>query len=115
MKRVVLVRTLGPRNAGAALRAVANFGPAELWFAAPKRPSLFVHPDFAAMAHGVENVRDKIRVAATLEEALAECTHSIAFTARARLAQPERLARVRRRRARAVRRPRPARRARVRR
>lgn len=84
MKRVVLVRTLGPRNAGAALRAVANFGPAELWFAAPARASLFAHPDFAAMAHGVEDVRGKIHVAASLEEALAECTHSIAFTARAR-------------------------------
>jgi TrmH family RNA methyltransferase len=45
---------------------------------------MFVHPDFSAMAHGVENVREKIRVAATLEEALAECSHSIAFTARAR-------------------------------
>jgi tRNA/rRNA methyltransferase/tRNA (cytidine32/uridine32-2'-O)-methyltransferase len=84
MKRVVLVRTIGPRNAGAALRAVANFGPAELWFVAQQRASLLVHPDFSAMAHGVENVRDKIRVAATLDEALADCTHSVAFSARAR-------------------------------
>jgi TrmH family RNA methyltransferase len=83
-KRVVLVRTAGPRNAGAALRAVANFGPAELWLVAPARPSLLAHPDFGAMAHGVENIRDRIRVVATLEEALAESTYSIGFTARSR-------------------------------
>ena len=57
MKRVVLVRTAGPRNAGAVLRAVANFGPAELWLVAPDRPSLLVHPEFEQMAHGVEHVR----------------------------------------------------------
>ena len=30
MKRVILVRTAGPRNAGSALRVAANFGPCEL-------------------------------------------------------------------------------------
>lgn len=84
MKRVVLVRTAGPRNAGAAMRAVANFGPAELWFVAPERPSLLVHPEFEQMAHGVENVRERIRVVDTLEEALADCTLTYGFTARAR-------------------------------
>jgi TrmH family RNA methyltransferase len=84
VKRVVLVRTAGPRNAGAAMRAVANFGPAELWFVAPERPSLLFHPEFEQMAHGVENVRERIRVVATLEEALADCHRSWGFTARVR-------------------------------
>ena len=84
MKRVVLVRTSGPRNAGSVMRAVANFGPAELVFVAPQRRALFVHPDFVQMAHGVENVRDRIQVVATLRDALQDCTHSIAFTARPR-------------------------------
>ena len=84
MKRVVLVRTIGPRNAGGALRAVANFGPAQLWFVAPVRPSLLIHPEFVQMSHGVENVRDRIRVVDRLDQALADCTGSYAFSARAR-------------------------------
>ena len=71
MKRVVLVGTAGPRNAGMVLRAVANFGPAELVFVAPARPSLLVHPEFDQMSHGVENVREWVRVVDGLEEALA--------------------------------------------
>jgi tRNA/rRNA methyltransferase len=84
MKRVVLVRTNGPRNAGSVLRAVANFGPAEYVLVAPQRKSILVHPDFTMMAHGVENVLDKLRVVATLAEALEDTTHSVAFTARPR-------------------------------
>jgi TrmH family RNA methyltransferase len=84
VKRVVLVRTVGPRNAGSVLRAVANFGPAELCLVAPQRRSIFVHPDFTMMAHGVEDVRARIRVVATLSEALEDATHSVAFTARPR-------------------------------
>lgn len=83
-KRVVLVRTQGPRNAGGVLRAVANFGPAELWMVAPARPSVLTHPDFEQMSHGVENVRERVRVVDSLAEALADCTSSIGFTARAR-------------------------------
>lgn len=84
MKRIVLVRTMGPRNAGMVMRAVANFGPAELWFVAPDRPSLLIHPEFDQMSHGVENVRARIRVVETLDEALADCHLSLGFTARAR-------------------------------
>lgn len=84
MKRVVLVRTQGPRNAGMALRAAANFGPAEAWFVAPARPSLLIHPEFVQMGHGVENLRERARVVGTLEEALADCTSSVGFTARVR-------------------------------
>ncbi len=84
MKRVVLVRTQGPRNAGLVLRACANFGPAELFLVAPARPALLLHPEFVQMAHGVENVRERVSVVATLDEALADCTASVAFTARPR-------------------------------
>jgi len=84
MKRVVLVRTAGPRNAGSVLRVVANFGPCELVLVAPEKPSLLVHPDFEQMAHGVEDIAAKVRVVPTLAEALAECTASVGFTARAR-------------------------------
>ncbi len=84
MKRVVLVRTQGPRNAGLALRACANFGPAELVLVAPARPALLLHPELVRMAHGVENVRERVLVMPSLDEALADCTASVAFTARPR-------------------------------
>ncbi|MEZ5978571.1 MAG: RNA methyltransferase [Planctomycetota bacterium] len=84
MKRVVLVRTSGPRNAGSVVRAAANFGPAEIVLVAPARPSLLVHPEFEQMAHGVEGGASKLRVVDTLEEALADATHAVGFTARVR-------------------------------
>lgn len=84
MKRVVLVRTRGPRNAGMALRATANFGPAELCLVAPDRPALLLHPDFVQMSHGVAGGAERVRVVASLSEALADMTDSVAFTARAR-------------------------------
>jgi TrmH family RNA methyltransferase len=84
MKRVVLVRTAGPRNAGSVLRAAANFGPCELVLVRPEKPSILLHPDFEQMAHGVPEAARRVRVVATLSEALADCTHSVGFTARAR-------------------------------
>jgi len=84
MKRVVLVRPAGPRNVGSVLRVAANFGPCELVLVRPEKPSMLVHPDFQQMAHGVEDVAAKVRVVASLSEALAECTASVGFTARAR-------------------------------
>jgi tRNA (cytidine32/uridine32-2'-O)-methyltransferase len=84
MKRIVLVRTAGPRNAGSVLRAAANFGPAELVLVAPEKPSTPVHPDFEQMAHGVEDAAARVRVVPTLAEALADCTGSVGFTARKR-------------------------------
>lgn len=82
--RVILVRTQGARNAGLAARAVANFGPAELYFAAPVDPSLFQTCEFYEMAHGVKNSRTRFPIVATLDEALADCTDSYGFTARMR-------------------------------
>lgn len=84
MKRVVLVRPSGPRNAGSVLRLVANFGPCELVLVRPERPSVLVHPDFEQMAHGVEDIAARVRVVDSLAAALEECTGSIGFTARTR-------------------------------
>jgi TrmH family RNA methyltransferase len=84
MKRVVLVRTSGPRNAGSVLRLVANFGPCELVLVRPEKPSLLIHPDFVQMAHGVEDVAARVRVVDSLSAALEDCTASVGFTARPR-------------------------------
>lgn len=84
MKRIVLVRPQGPRNVGSVLRVVANFGPAELALVRPDRRSLLVHPDFTQMAHGVEEIASKVVVHDCVLDALADCTGSFGFTARAR-------------------------------
>ncbi len=84
MKRVVLVRPSGPRNVGMILRVARNFGPCELVLVAPARPSILVHPEFEQMSHGAEEAREQIVVLGSLEEALADCSWSVAFTARAR-------------------------------
>jgi len=84
MKRVVLCRPLGPRNVGSVLRAALNFGPAEVWLVAPPKPSILIHPDFVQMSHGVSDVEQRVRVVATLEQALADATSSVGFTARPR-------------------------------
>lgn len=84
MKRVVLCRPEGPRNVGTVLRVAQNFGPTELWLVDPLLPSMLIHPDFEQMSHGADEARKAIRVVETLEEALDECHHSVAFTARVR-------------------------------
>ncbi len=84
MKRIVLVRPLGPRNVGSVLRITANFGPAEIVLVRPARPAVLLHPDFTQMAHGVEDIAAKVRRVETLEEALEDCTRVFGFTARAR-------------------------------
>ena len=84
MKRVVLVRTLGPRNVGSVLRACTNFGVEDLVLVAPQKASMLVHPEFLQMSHGVEEQLGKVRVTQTLAAALEGTTRSIGFTARAR-------------------------------
>jgi tRNA/rRNA methyltransferase len=83
-KRVVLCRPAGPRNVGMVLRACDNFGPCGLYLVAPERPALLEHPEFEQAAHGVARIEEKLRIVGRLEEALAECTHAVGFTARAR-------------------------------
>ena len=84
MIRVVLCRPAGPRNVGMILRVCQNFGPCELYLVDPGLPSMLVHPDFVQMSHGVPDAENKIRVVATLAEALADCTVVVGFTARVR-------------------------------
>ena len=84
MKRVVLVRPRGPRNVGSCLRLLANFGGSELVLVRPEHPAVLRHPDFVQMAHGVGGIGERVRVVACLEEALADCTATYGFTARAR-------------------------------
>ncbi|MCP3917545.1 MAG: RNA methyltransferase [bacterium] len=84
MKRVVLCRPEGPRNVGMILRIARNFGPCELALVAPERASILVHPEFEQMSHGADEARAAVLCFDTLQEALAECTSSVGFSARVR-------------------------------
>ena len=84
MKRVILCRPEGPRNVGMIARICQNFGPCELALIQPQKPSMLVHPEFTQMSHGADQVREGIRLFDSLEEALADCTASVGFSARVR-------------------------------
>jgi len=73
--RVVLVRTSHPGNIGAAARAMKTMGIKQLRLVRPKR---FPHADARAMAAGAHDVLESARACASLEEALAGTTYSVA-------------------------------------
>jgi tRNA/rRNA methyltransferase len=77
--RIVLVRPSNPENLGAAARAMRNFGLAD-WAIV----ELATH-DFAAarrVAVHAEDLLDRPRLCATLEEAVADCAWVVATTSR---------------------------------
>jgi tRNA/rRNA methyltransferase len=79
--RVVLLRPSHPGNIGAAARAMKTMGITQLRLVRPKR---FPHPDARAMASGALDVLESARACASLEEALAGTTYSVALSARER-------------------------------
>jgi len=79
--RVVLLRPSHPGNIGAAARAMKTMGITQLRLVRAKR---FPHPDAQAMASGALDVLESARACASLEEALAGTTYSVALSARAR-------------------------------
>jgi len=79
--RIILLGTTHPGNIGAAARAMKNMGLAELTLV---RPKYFPHEDASARASGAEDVLERARVVATLDEALADCTWVAGASARSR-------------------------------
>jgi tRNA/rRNA methyltransferase len=79
--RVVLLRPSHPGNIGAAARAMKTMGITQLRLV---RPKCFPHPEARAMASGALDVLESARACASLEEALAGTTYSVALSARAR-------------------------------
>lgn len=86
--RFVLVRTSHPGNIGAAARAIRTMGLKRLSLVAPHK---FPHAEALALAAGADEVLDKAAVAATLVEAVADCTLVLGCTARKRVVQLEEL------------------------
>ena len=79
--RVVLVGTTHPGNIGATARAMKNMGFTDLVLVEPR---YFPHEDATARASGAEDVLERARVVATLDEALADCHYAAAASARNR-------------------------------
>jgi tRNA/rRNA methyltransferase len=78
---VVLVEPQLGENIGAAARAMANFGLAELRLVKPQQR--WPNPKAKMMASGADRILDRAQVHDTLRSAIADCTLVFATTARA--------------------------------
>ncbi len=83
---IVLSRTSHPGNIGSAARAMKTMGLSRLVLVSPKS---FPHPEAETLASGAGDLLAQARVVETLDEALADCTYSLAVSARARDLGPE--------------------------
>ena len=82
--RIVLVRTSHPGNIGGVARAMLNMGLTQLTLVAPR---LFPDEQATSRAVGAERVLETAVVVETLEQAIADCTHVLATSARPGLRQ----------------------------
>lgn len=79
--RIVLVATRHPGNIGSAARAMRNMGLRDLALVAPHR---FPDPEATSLASGADDLLASASIHATLADAVADCDHVIATTARVR-------------------------------
>ena len=79
--RVVLCRPSHPGNIGAAARAMKNMGLEDLRLVAPRD---FPAPEARWMAAHAVDVLERAQLAASLEDAIADCVGAYALTARPR-------------------------------
>ena len=84
--RFVLCRPSHPGNVGAAARAIKAMGFRDLRLVAPER---FPAPEAQWMATNAFDVLESAVVHATLEEAIKECVHAFALSARSREWSPQ--------------------------
>ena len=82
--RVVLVQPTHPGNIGAAARAMANMGVAELVLVQPRD---FPSPEATARAAGADHILDNAVVVDDLDQAIADCALVIGASARSRTIQ----------------------------
>jgi tRNA/rRNA methyltransferase len=82
--RVVMVETSHPGNVGSAARAMKTMGLTDLVLVAPKLADACTHPNAIALASGATDVLERARVVTNLNEAIADTSFAVAFTARRR-------------------------------
>ena len=81
---VVLVEPSHPGNVGAAARAIKVMGLSRLAIVAPRYADVLARDDAIAFASGALDVLERATSHATLSDALADCGHAIALSARER-------------------------------
>jgi tRNA (cytidine32/uridine32-2'-O)-methyltransferase len=79
--RIVLVETSHPGNIGAAARAMKNMGLKNLTLV---NPVAFPHADATSRASGADDILQRTRVVASLDEAIADCALVLGASARQR-------------------------------
>src|SRR5215213_4773750 len=79
--RIVLVEPSHPGNIGAVARAMKNMALSDLVLV---RPKVFPHAEATARASGADDLLQRARVVASVEEAVAECGFVAATTSRPR-------------------------------
>lgn len=79
--RIVLVNTFHPGNIGAAARAMKVMGLTRLYLVSPQS---FPDVEASAMAAGAEDILAQAKVVGTLDEAIGDCQHVVATSARPR-------------------------------
>jgi tRNA/rRNA methyltransferase len=84
--RFVLCRPSHPGNIGAAARAIKTMGFRDLRLVAPER---YPAPEAQWMATSAVDVLDAAQVVGTLAEAIKDCVHAFALSARAREWSPQ--------------------------
>ena len=94
--RVVLFEPQDPVNIAATVRAMKNMGVRDLYLVRPVEVTAY---RIEGIAHDTYDVIERIRTVETLDEALADCVHVAAFSARRRrhrwaLASPREMAPV---------------------
>jgi TrmH family RNA methyltransferase len=82
--RVVMVSTSHPGNIGSAARAMKTMGLRELVLVTPRSAAPTIEAQAVALASGANDVLERARVVASLDEALADVRFALAFTARRR-------------------------------
>jgi tRNA/rRNA methyltransferase len=86
--RFVLVETSHPGNIGAAARAIKTMGFSELVLVNPRFADATAHEEAIAFASGAQDVLERTRVVASIEEALVDCNFVAAVSARLREFSP---------------------------
>lgn len=81
---VVLVEPQDIVNIAAAVRIAKNFG---IEFLRLVNPAVFDPYRIEGIAHNTGDVVDRLRIVATLDEAIADCVYTVALTARERTAK----------------------------
>lgn len=79
--RIILINTFHPGNIGSAARAMKTMGLSDLWLVSPQR---YPAPEANSMAAGALDLLQSVKVAETLDEAIADCSMVVGTSARNR-------------------------------